>query len=231
MIVALCYFGLFCFVAGPLLAHFRLAVPLVGFGIFAAGGLLSLIGSIAGIVQWMRARPVPWSALGPTLAASVAFLGAASRGVGVPRINDITTDTENPPQFQAALRQPANAGRDMSYPREFAAQQRAAYPDIRPLTIHQGLHETYIRVLQAARSFPSFELIHSDRDRGVVEGTDTSWVFRFQDDFVIEIRVENDACVVHMRSRSRDGKGDLGANAARIRAFLERVRRGGNSPL
>jgi len=231
MIVALCYFALTCFVIGPLLAHFAVVKPLVGFGVFAAGGLLCLIASIGGIVQLVRGRPVEWKALGPAFAGTLLFILAASRGAGVPRINDITTDTENPPQFNAALKQAANRGRDMGYPGEFADVQKASYPDIRPLVLQQDMHETYIRVLQAARSFPTFSLTLNDHDKGIVEGTDTSTVFRFKDDFVIEIRRQGDSCAVHMRSKSRDGRGDLGANAARIRAFLERVRKGGNSPL
>ncbi len=57
-----------------------------------------------------------------------------------------------------------------------------------------------------------------------IEGVDTSWLFRFKDDFVIEVRPDGaDGSLVHMRSKSRDGKGDVGANAKRIRAFFARV--------
>jgi uncharacterized protein (DUF1499 family) len=47
-------------------------------------------------------------------------------------------------------------------------------------------------------------------------------LFKWKDDVVVRIRPDGDgACVVDLRSRSREGKGDLGANARRIRHFLE----------
>ena len=53
-----------------------------------------------------------------------------------------------------------------------------------------------------------------------IEATDTTRVFRFVDDIAIRVRAEGMASVVDVRSKSRDGRGDMGANAARIRAFL-----------
>jgi uncharacterized protein (DUF1499 family) len=44
-------------------------------------------------------------------------------------------------------------------------------------------------------------------------------VFRFKDDVTVTIAREGDATVVNVRSHSRIGKGDLGANARRIRLF------------
>jgi uncharacterized protein (DUF1499 family) len=59
----------------------------------------------------------------------------------------------------------------------------------------------------------------------IIEGTATSRVFGFVDDFVIRITDADNGVVVDMRSKSRDGRGDLGANAARIREFLTDVQR------
>lgn len=66
----------------------------------------------------------------------------------------------------------------------------------------------------------------------VVEGVATTRLMRFRDDFVIRIRQEPRGAAedgaasvrVDMRSASRVGKGDLGANAARVRGFLEALR-------
>ena len=61
---------------------------------------------------------------------------------------------------------------------------------------------------------------------GYVEATDTSATFRFIDDIVIRVTGPEGADAAHsmidLRSRSRVGRSDLGANAARIRAFVER---------
>jgi uncharacterized protein (DUF1499 family) len=61
-----------------------------------------------------------------------------------------------------------------------------------------------------------------------LEGFATSKVFRFKDDFVVEVREANGGSVVHMRSKSRDGKGDIGANAARVQAFFFKLAQPGD---
>ena len=43
------------------------------------------------------------------------------------------------------------------------------------------------------------------------------------DDVVVRVESEADGSVVHMRSSSRRGMFDFGANASRIRRFLSRV--------
>jgi uncharacterized protein (DUF1499 family) len=48
----------------------------------------------------------------------------------------------------------------------------------------------------------------------------------FKDDVVIRVRTgDEDAVLVDLRSASRVGVSDLGANAARIRRFAERFRK------
>jgi uncharacterized protein (DUF1499 family) len=80
--------------------------------------------------------------------------------------------------------------------------------------------ETFRRVVAAARRMPAWEVTRADPAGRTLEGIATSRLFRFQDDFVVEVRPQGDGSVIHMRSKSRDGKGDIGANAARIKAFF-----------
>ena len=48
--------------------------------------------------------------------------------------------------------------------------------------------------------------------------------FSEADDFVIEVRPNGTGSIVQMRSKSRQGKGDVGANAARIKALFAKLR-------
>lgn len=57
------------------------------------------------------------------------------------------------------------------------------------------------------------------------KATDTSFWFRFKDDVVIRVRAADGGTVVDVRSVSRVGQGDLGANAARITDILDRIQR------
>ena len=54
---------------------------------------------------------------------------------------------------------------------------------------------------------------------GRIEATDTSRIFHFVDDVVIRVMPDAAGARVDIRSRSRDGLGDMGANAKRIAAY------------
>src|SRR5262249_18999156 len=142
-----------------------------------------------------------------------------------------TTDTANPPQFVKALLLPANQGRDMGYPAaSFAEQQRAGYPDLGPFKLAMPPDEAFKRVEVTAERMPDWEIIRDDASARALEGVSSTRLFRFHDDFVIEVRPLDDGSVVQMRSKSRDGKGDVGANAARIKAFFEKLKEAPRPP-
>jgi uncharacterized protein (DUF1499 family) len=80
-----------------------------------------------------------------------------------------------------------------------------------------------------AAQMPSWVVTFSDPATGMIEAVATTAVFGFQDDIVIRVRPDagGQGSIVDLRSKSRDGKGDLGANANRIRAFVTRLGQGG----
>ena len=59
-----------------------------------------------------------------------------------------------------------------------------------------------------------------------IEATDTTLMFGFKDDIVIRVRALGSGSSVDVRSLSRIGGSDIGANARRVRAFLKRVEAG-----
>lgn len=218
--------GAAAFLAGPLLATTDLVRPMTGFAIFALGGLLAvatLVLALATAVRHGLAAAGPALVLGLVVTGTVAALGLPA--FSVPRINDISTDTGNPPHFVVAVAIPENQGRDLRYPGpEVAAQQQAFYPDLAGLPLDLAPDAAFQKVLAAARQMPDWELTRNDPATRTLEGVATSRWFRFRDDFVIEVRPDGERSVVHMRSKSRDGRSDLGANAARIRAFFAKLR-------
>ena len=56
---------------------------------------------------------------------------------------------------------------------------------------------------------------------GRIEASDTTFWFGFIDDVVIRIEPDGNGSTLDIRSKSRVGRSDVGANAARIRAFLQ----------
>ena len=213
---------------GATLAHFELTAPLTGFAVFGVGLLLAVLSVFIGLAALAFApsgtRGGILGGMLPGVIVVLAVAVASGIGQGPPRINDITTDTADPPAFVHAQTLPENVGRDMAYPGEsFAQQQRAGYGEIAPAQLALPPDESFRRVAAAARSIDGWVITREDQNARAVEGYDTSRLFRFKDDFVIVVRDANGQSVVQMRSKSRNGQGDIGTNAKRIRMFLARV--------
>jgi uncharacterized protein (DUF1499 family) len=142
-----------------------------------------------------------------------------------PPINDITSDPKNPPQFVHAESLPANRARDLAYKPETASAQQSApvYQNLAPLQLPGRPDDVYKHVEIIAGEFPGWQITYRDPASRSVEGVATSTLFQFKDDFVIQVRptASGDASVVEMRSKSRDGKGDLGVNYNRIESFYK----------
>ncbi|MFQ5697048.1 MAG: DUF1499 domain-containing protein [Myxococcota bacterium] len=215
--------------SGPLAAHFEILSPLRGFEIFGVGVVLALLSAIAlgGAAAYAALYGRAWrraavrAALLP-IGVVVVVLGLQAQGGGGP-FNDVTTDLEDPPVFHAG---PA-AG--IGYPEDFVAMQRKQYPDLGPRHLSASVEASWTRALEAARAMPRWQITSADPDAGQIEAVATTRVFRFRDDIAVRLRPEQappgavsegSDTRIDIRSRSRDGRGDLGANAARIRRYL-----------
>lgn len=146
------------------------------------------------------------------------------RARSVPPIHDITTDTERPPAFVAVLPLRADAPNSAEYEGvEIAAQQRAAYPDIKPLVV-QVPPDSAFHVARRAIGDMGWDFVAADTTARRIEATATTRWFGFKDDVVVRVQPAMNGSRIDVRSVSRVGKSDVGANAARIRAYLERIR-------
>ena len=142
--------------------------------------------------------------------------------IRLPAINDITTDLLSPPQFRtiAALRAPS--ANNLEYPgSSFIAAQAKAYPDISTLLLERSNQDSYELIHGVVRDL-GWEIVSErqpDRKNrtGYIEAVDQSTLLGFRDDIVIRVRGDAKFARIDMRSASRYGRHDLGANANRIR--------------
>lgn len=220
MVGKLAVVGLALFGLGPLLARLETVPALVGFVLFALGGLLGMVALVWGGVAAVRGSG-GWLVPGIGLAITAVFIMVALPSRAYPPYNDFTTDPDDPPAFVAAGVLPPNRGRDLGYPGGAVTEaQREAYPDLRPLDLPEAPAAVFARAAALAHGMPGWEVTVEDGGTGIIEAVASTRLFRFRDDIVIRIRARRDGTRVDMRSKSRDGRGDLGANALRIRAFL-----------
>jgi uncharacterized protein (DUF1499 family) len=243
MILAwLCYYdaliALAATAAGIISAHYRLTTPFFGFQLMLVGLVFAVLALLCGLVALpmtffsaKRRGALSRAALGFLLALVIVMpiLIVASRTRQYPLINDITTDTQKPPVFVKAIELQPKQGRDLSYNPQSAALQNgaAAYHDLAPLKMEGPPAEAYKRVEILAGEVPNWQITRNDRQAHTLEGIATSGLFKFHDDFIIEVRpADGGGSLVEMRSKSRDGTGDLGANYHRIMSFMRILKAG-----
>jgi uncharacterized protein (DUF1499 family) len=231
-VLALALLAPLCALTGAALANLRIVDPLPGFiGIFL-GVLLALLA----VVGWLlalfltrggrnpKARRRAYRGGGAAVLYFAALIGLTLPTADLPRINDITTDTINPPEFVAAAELGPNIGRDMSYDPSFEPLQRAGYPALAPKILDRDVADAFMITERVISGLPSVAIIASVPEEGRIEANVTSGIFHFVDDIVVRVKPHEGGSIVDIRSKSRDGKGDLGANAARIEGVFLALR-------
>ena len=200
------------------------------------GVLLSWLALVQSLIALRRSAHSPAGRLRVVMAAGLA----AATGIGpvllllpslgFPAIHDITTDSGDPPRFAAVVAVRGAAANTLEYGgTAVAAAQRAAYPELAPLTVSQSPTQTLGLAREAAEAM-GWEIVAVDQGAGRLEATDTTFWFGFRDDIVVRVRSAADGARVDVRSVSRVGVGDLGANAVRITSFLNRLAAAGRAP-
>ena len=166
-----------------------------------AGTLVSILALLIGLTA--VAIPLAWQ----------------RRAQQLPSINDITTDLENPPAFEAVLAKRAGAANRLDRSPQLALLQREGYPDLAPVTLPTPPATTFDRALAVAQT-QNWEIVTADKSSGRIEATATTRWFGFTDDIVVRLTPWGTGTRVDVRSAARAGAGDLGRNASRIRQFL-----------
>jgi uncharacterized protein (DUF1499 family) len=216
-----------------------IAGPGTRFGLWHYGtGLLLMRGALfAGLAAALLALVllvIPKTRAGSSVTLAIALLvglGAAwvpfngyRTVTSLPFIHDITTDTANPPRFVAVVPLRANASNPPDYAgEEVAKQQRQGYPDIQTLALDDPPAEALRKARKTAEDM-NWEIVAVEPKEGRIEATATTFWFGFKDDVVIRIVANGSGSRLDMRSKSRVGRSDVGANAARIRRFMSMLK-------
>jgi uncharacterized protein (DUF1499 family) len=204
----------------PALATFGAAL------IFAA--LAILLAFAAFVVIWRQGlaglgRAVLGLTLGAVLLAYPGYL--AYRGSKLPTINDITTDPANPPRFDVLARlRPRGSS---AYPgARVAALQAKFYPDIDALEYDAPAPLAYRVALQVVtkRKWHIVDALPPTPQRpGEIEAVARTLIMGFRDDVVVRVSGTAGSARIDVRSASRYGDRDFGANAKRVTALLSDI--------
>lgn len=223
----------------PLMQAFAVLGGAVTWGL-GIGALVCLIGLILGIVAFKGdvMSHAATGLLGLIIAGLVFYVPYNLQSRNAPPIHEITTDFENPPAFVdiVPLREETGATNEPQYVANFKrkfgerdfevdvmAAQKETYGDIEPVRIEGTNYEAvFDRALQAVNDM-GWTLVSANPQLGRIEAYDKTAWFGFIDDVVIRVEAAPMAYEIDIRSKSRIGIGDAGANAERVRKYLKKV--------
>jgi len=187
-----------------------------GSTVLVGGVLICVVALIAGIVTKNNSAMglnIVAILLGGGLIAALIFMRGS---VGAHPIHDLTTDFQDPPMIRAA---PQYVGADNAGGNKTVSQiQRDLYPDLQPLYFKENSEAVFDTALEGVKSM-GWGILAEDRSGGIIEAAETTFWFGFVDDVIIRIRAEENGTRVDLRSKSRVGGSDLGANYKRLKKY------------
>lgn len=197
------------------------------FGLLRIGALLGIAGAAFTIFFILWQRP---QGLNLAVIAASAMLGIVAFYMPyrqmllmqrLPAIHDITTDFDDPPAFVTIAHLRAAAQNPVTYDGpQTAEMQRKVYPDIRSVVLEHSTNEVFAAALRALDEL-GWRVAEASSEQGRIEATVTSRWFALKDDVVVRLRpAAGGMTEFDMRSKSRIGISDAGANARHIRRFI-----------
>jgi hypothetical protein len=200
---------------------------LIPLGLIVCG--LGLVVSLAAIMRtpagvgWSEVIAL-WAAVAVSIAVCIVPIMGIVHARNVPRIHDISTDTDMPPVFVALAPERLAAPNGLEYGgAEVAAEQKKGYPDLVTMFSKISPDALFARARKAAQDF-GWQIADASDSQWRIEAVDTTLLYGFKDDIVVRIRSDANGSRLDVRSASRVGHSDLGINAARIRKFLAQLK-------
>lgn len=154
----------------------------------------------------------------------IALTAVGSGALNAPMIHDITTDIDRPPVFRFIQADDSYRVNSLNYAGSVVSDQQVeAYPDIKTFVTTMPPRAVYQQALLVAK-LSGWKIIAKDLLIFHFEAESHTVLFGFIDDIAVRITPLTDGgSAVDVRSMSRVGLSDLGANAKRIRGFLDKL--------
>ncbi len=149
--------------------------------------------------------------------------------IRLPVLSDISTDIANPPYF--SLSRAAYEARKGFQPagvtQKARETQRAAYPTVEPIVVDLDTDEAFALVMKTAQA-QGWRTIDKRAPggrtgEGHADFLDHTLIMGFDDDITVRLKPLPGQTRIDLRSASRYGRHDFGANAARITAFAQEL--------
>lgn len=189
------------------------AEALLLLGVFAVLALTPKFKNWRGAIG-MRAL---WCVIPAFLLLSSFFTGAS-----VPAIHDISNNLDAIPEFVTAGTERGTNSNPIEPNPNAAKLQAERYPALTPILSNLPQTEIFAIVLAALKE-SGLEVYYQDPAQGVIEAVATTNLMLFKDDVIARLRSEGNDTYVDLRSVSRVGRSDFGANFKRLENLTTRI--------
>jgi len=225
--------GFFLGTTGACFAYFRFSSPILAFYLVLGGIGCGVICLLFSLLSLFTINKTYIGILVGVLCAT-AFAYMAFQANKHP-INDISTNLEKIPVFQSkVIIENVKDGQEFiinpkllkrDYNESFKAIQKVQYPEIFPYKTSLSSEQAYDFVLKIIKEqYPQWKVVLNDEELKQIEAEKESYFFHFIDDILITVKsIDETSSEINMRSRSRDGKSDIGENTKRILQFFSKL--------
>jgi uncharacterized protein (DUF1499 family) len=200
-------------------------------GVSIAGLLIAIAIAVISLVRiWFGGQT---GAAQAVAAIVIAGIGLAlpgyylAKAAMLPRLTQIETTPEEPLEFKAlAAERPADANPIREQDAAEIEEQVEAYPDIGPMVIERAAPEVFSIVHEAIdRLGWTVVLSEAPGETGVgrIEATNRTLIMGYTDDVIVQVKGDDAHATIDVRSVSRYGLTDFGANAKLIRKLFDEV--------
>jgi uncharacterized protein (DUF1499 family) len=200
-------------------------------GVSIAGLLIAIAIAVISLVRiWFGGQT---GAAQAVAAIVIAGIGLAlpgyylAKAAMLPRLTQIETTPEEPLEFKAlAAERPADANPIREQDAAEIEEQVEAYPDIGPMVIERAAPEVFSIVHEAIdRLGWNVVLSEAPGETGVgrIEASNRTLIMGYTDDVIVQVKGDDAHATIDVRSVSRYGLTDFGANAKHIRKLFDEV--------
>lgn len=140
-----------------------------------------------------------------------------------PPLNDISTDTQTPPSFNAVIPLRPAKSNTVEYPDTAANRQKQLFPDIKSIQSSLTKKQAFNLAFKIVKN-NDWDIVSESVEKGTIEAVSSTPIFSFEDDVVIRIKAADSGSIIDIRSHSRIGRGDRGKNAQRVREFIKQFK-------
>ena len=220
------------------LSRLRLAGPSGALTVFGAALAIAVVAALlavsAGVVIWREGfRGAGQAAFGFLLAAAILAYPVYLAGMAfvLPPIRQASTDLDDPPPYLISAKAREARGESEPPAPDAATEevQRAAYSDLGPIEVEMDSSGAYKLALNVAQEL-GWRIVDTEPPNlagdasALIEAISQSRFFGFVSDIAIRIRPGATRTRIDVRSYSRVGGHDFGANARRLRRFAETLK-------